>query len=118
MKTKNDKCYVGYDGYEVHLSNSLLEVFELMINNLRGERWQTCYVWYLPDPSLYGGFCSSGIPIFGPLETDGKKIGIPIWLGNDPWNKGIVQVHMEEFQKSIPNIDQKLKDRDDSIINS
>ena len=118
MKTKNKKCYVGYDGYEVHLSNSLLLIFELMIRNMNPERSQTCYVWHLPDPTLYEGFCSSGIPMFGPMDSDNKKIGIPIWLGDDPWNKGIVQVHMEEFQKSIPNINEKLKNRDDSIINS
>jgi len=118
MNKKNTKSYVGYDGYEVHLSNSLLEVFELMINNLRGENLQTCYVWHLPDPTAYEGFCSSGIPMFGPMDSDNKKIGIPIWLGNDPYNISIVQAHMGECGNRISVINEKLKNRDDSIINS
>ena len=114
MKEKNTYSYVAFDGHEVYLSDNLFEIFEQIIENCTGDRKANkkaypVYAWYLPAPTLYTGFDRNGITNFGPLDEEGKRVGIPLWLDEDPHNKRIVQIHMEQCWDRISVINEKLK---------
>lgn len=113
MTKENTKHYIAYYDFETYVSNDLLEIFEQIIKNSKGDKKTnkqayTLYIWYLPNPAEYAGFCSSGIPKFGPLDQDNKLIGIPIYLGTDPHNARIVQKHMMSSQNNYKAVQKEL----------
>jgi len=108
MTKENTKHYIAFVNGETHLTDDLPEIFDVLGSNNLAYNYPNTYIWYLTNPSKYAGFCSSGIPKFGPLDQDNKLIGIPIYLGNDPHNARIVQKHMMSAQNNYQSVQKEL----------
>jgi hypothetical protein len=90
----NSHHYVVYDPNSgVGLADDLVDLLNLAMTMADGDGLTDLYLWYLPEPSEYTKFVSQ-INKFGPVGPNNKPIGIPLYLGTDPYNAALVHENL------------------------